>query len=76
MSVGAAMALEREHLLPLVKEGFDLAAVRFPEVNSSGCAKVLTNFYSVPVGGGDRSPSQDPCRLCGDLAPGQVPGAA
>jgi hypothetical protein len=43
------MALEREHLLPLVKEGFDLAAVRFPVVNSSGCAKVLTNFYSVPV---------------------------
>ena len=25
--VGAAMALEREHLLPLAKEGFDLAAV-------------------------------------------------
>ena len=30
LSVGAAMAVEREHLLPLVKEGFDLAAVRFP----------------------------------------------
>lgn len=49
LNVGAAMALEREHLLPLAKEGFDLAAVRFPTVNSSGCAKVLTNFYSVPV---------------------------
>ena len=49
VSVGAAMAAEREHLLPLAKEGFDLAAVRFPEVNSSGCAKVLTNFYSVPL---------------------------
>lgn len=49
ISVGAAMALEREHLLPLVREGFDLAAVRFPVVNSSGCVKVLTNFYSVPV---------------------------
>jgi hypothetical protein len=43
------MILEREHLLPLVKEGFDLAAVRFPTVNTSGCVKVLTNFYSVPV---------------------------
>jgi hypothetical protein len=49
VSVGAAMAAEREHLLPLAKEGFDLAAVRFPEVNSSGCARVLTNFYSVPL---------------------------
>ena len=49
VSVGAAMASEREHLLPLAKEGFDLAAVRFPAVNSSGCAKVLTNFYSVPL---------------------------
>lgn len=50
LSVGVAMAMEREHLLPLAKEGFDLAAVRFPAVNSSGCVKVLTNFYSVPVG--------------------------
>lgn len=49
LSVGAAMAMEREHLLPLAKEGFDLAAVRFPTVNSSGCVKVLTNFYSAPV---------------------------
>ena len=37
VSVGAAMALEREHLLPLAKDGFDLAAVRFPVVNTSGC---------------------------------------
>jgi transposase len=49
VSVGAAMALEREHLLPSVKEGFDLAAVRFPVVNTSGCVKVLTNSYSVPL---------------------------
>lgn len=49
LSVGAAMIMEREHLLPLVKEGFDLTAVRFPTVNTSGCVKVLTNFYSVPV---------------------------
>jgi hypothetical protein len=43
------MAREREHLLPLANDGFDLAAVRFPTVNSSGCVKVLTNFYSVPL---------------------------
>jgi transposase len=52
VSVGAAMALEREHLLPLAKEGFDLAAVRFPAVNTSGCIKVLTNSYSVPLAAG------------------------
>jgi len=52
VTVGAAMALEREHLLPLAKEGFNLAAVRFPAVNSSGCVKVLTNFYSVPLATG------------------------
>ena len=52
ISVGAAMALEREHLLPLAKEGFDLAAVRFPVVNTSGCVRVLTNSYSVPLAAG------------------------
>jgi len=52
VSVGAAMALEREHLLPAAKEGFDLAAVRFPVVNTSGCVRVLTNLYSVPLAAG------------------------
>ena len=52
VSVGVAMATEREHLLPVAKEGFDLAAVRFPVVNTSGCVKVLTNFYSVPLATG------------------------
>lgn len=48
-TVGAAMNLEREHLLPLAKEGFDLAGIHFPRVNGSGCVPVLTNFYSVPL---------------------------
>ena len=48
-TIGAAMLAEREHLLPLVREGFDLAALHFPGVNQSGCAKVLTNFYSTPL---------------------------
>jgi len=52
VSVGAAMALEREHLLPLAKDGFDLAAVRFPVVNTTGCVKVLMNWYSVPLTAG------------------------
>jgi transposase len=48
-SVGAGMCLEREHLLPLAEEGFQLASIHFPTVNSSRCARVLTNFYSVPA---------------------------
>jgi hypothetical protein len=47
--VGAAMLIEREHLRPLAVEGFELASLHFPTVNGSGCAKALTNFYSVPL---------------------------
>ena len=49
LSVGDAMHLEREHLLPLAGEGFQVAAVHFPSVNTHGTAKVLTNFYSAPL---------------------------
>jgi transposase len=48
-TVGAGMIAEREHLLPLADEGFDLASLHFPEINASGCAKALTNFYSAPL---------------------------
>ena len=43
-TIGAAMLAERDRLLPLVGEGFDLASLHFPQVNQSGCVKVLTNF--------------------------------
>ena len=48
-SIGAAMLIEREHLMPLVEEGFDLAEVSFPTVDSHGCVRVRTNRYSVPA---------------------------
>jgi len=48
-TIGALMLAEREHLLPLADEGFDLAALHFPQINQSGCVKVLTNFYSTPL---------------------------
>ncbi len=51
-SVGAALVVEREHLLPLAQEGMDLAHTTFPTVNSLGCAKVLTNAYSAPLKAG------------------------
>ena len=49
LRVGAAMQVEREHLLPLAEEGFDLAEVSFPRVDGLGRVKVRTNFYSVPL---------------------------
>jgi transposase len=51
-SVGAALLVEREHLLPLVEEGMDLARTSFPAVNGMGCVKVLTNSYSAPLKAG------------------------
>jgi transposase len=50
--VGAAMMIEGEHLLPLADEGFDLAEVSFPHVDSLGRVKVRTNAYSVPLPAG------------------------
>jgi transposase len=48
-TIGAAMTIEREHLLPLAKEPFDLAAVSFPQIDHNLCAKVRANFYSAPA---------------------------
>jgi len=48
-SVGEAMNLERECLMPLAQEGFQLAGIYFPSVNAQGTVKVLTNFYSAPL---------------------------
>ncbi len=52
--VGAAMAAERDHLLPRATERFDLADVTFPLVDKQGCVTVKTNLYSVPVKAGIR----------------------
>lgn len=51
-SVGAALLIERDHLLPLAEAGFDLVEVSFPTVNSLGCVRVKTNAYSVPARAG------------------------
>ena len=51
-AVGVAMLIERDHLLPLADEDFDLTEVSFPAVNSLGQVKVRTNAYSVPIGSG------------------------
>jgi transposase len=48
-SVGALLLIEKQHLLGLPAEDFELAEVSFPRIDQSGCAKVRTNFYSVPL---------------------------
>ncbi len=71
-SVGEAMNTEREYLLPLAREGFQIAEVRFPQVNAKGTVKVLTNFYSVPVAVGVEVCAKGISGPCGDLASGPV----
>ena len=50
--VGARLLTEKQHLLPLAAEPFDLAEVSYPRVDQTGCAKVRTNSYSVPLKAG------------------------
>jgi transposase len=54
-TVGEAMRMERDHLLPLVSEGFELAETSFPVVDGQGCVKVRTNRYSVPLRAGTKT---------------------
>ncbi len=51
-SVGAGTVIEREHLLPLAPEGFELAEVSFLIVDGKGCVKARTNWYSTPLRAG------------------------
>lgn len=46
--VGRGMQIEKEHLTPMTPEGFSLGEVSFPIVDSKGCVKVRTNWYSTP----------------------------
>ncbi len=47
--IGTRLLIEKEHLLPLATDVFDLAEVSYPRVDQTGCAKVRTNSYSVPL---------------------------
>jgi YD repeat-containing protein len=54
MAVGEAMEIERQHLLQVAEEGFELAETSFPTVDGKSCVKVRTNWYSTPVRPGAR----------------------
>ena len=49
------MRSEREHLLPLTSEGFELAETGFPVVDGQGCVKVPTNRHMVSLRAGSRT---------------------
>jgi hypothetical protein len=50
MTIGAASALEREHLSPLTVEDFPIHELLYPLlVDSKGRVKVKTNWYSSPL---------------------------
>lgn len=48
-TVGAGMLIERDRLLALVAEGFEVEESSFPKVDATGSVKVRTNFYSTPL---------------------------
>ncbi len=54
-TVGEALKIERQHLLPLAREGFDLVEVSFGQVNGLGCVKARTNAYSTPLAPGTKA---------------------
>lgn len=53
-AVGEALLVEREYLLPLAEEGFDLAERSEAVVDGLGRVRVRTNAYSVPQPAGTR----------------------
>jgi hypothetical protein len=44
--VGTRRLTEKEHLLALAAEPFDLAEISHPRIDQTGCAKVRTNAYT------------------------------
>jgi len=52
---GERLEIERASLLGMVPEGFAIEEHSFPIVNSSGCVKVRTNFYSTPLRPGTKT---------------------
>jgi transposase len=48
-TIGEALATERDHLLPMPSEGFDLIEVSFARVDVLRRLRVRTNAYSAPL---------------------------
>ena len=52
--VGPMLVQERDHLLPLAKEGYDLAETNASLVDGKGCAKSHLVWYSTPLRPGSK----------------------
>ena len=48
-TIGQALAIERQHLLPLPREGFDLIEMSFGRMDDMRRVKAKTNAYSAPL---------------------------
>jgi hypothetical protein len=48
-TIGEALAIERQHLLPLPSEGFDLVEVSVGHLDDKRRVKAKTNAYSAPL---------------------------
>ncbi len=53
--VGPMLVEEREHLLPLQKEGFDLAETSESLIDGKGCVKAHQSWYSTPLRPGNKA---------------------
>ena len=51
-TIGEALAIERQHLLPLPRESFDLVEVSFGQLDDQRRVKAKTNAYSAPLAPG------------------------
>jgi transposase len=49
LTVGEALVLECDHLLPMASEGFDLVEVSFARVDGLRRVRIRTNAYSAPL---------------------------
>ena len=70
-TVGAGLLIEREHLLPLVTEGVDLAQTSFPTVNGLGLRQGADQHLLGAVAGGHAGASESVRRAsssCGTKA--------
>lgn len=54
LTVGADLAIERQHLRPRATEGFGLAEESYCVVDGKGCVRARMNSYSTPLSPGNR----------------------
>jgi hypothetical protein len=75
-SIGAGMIAEREHLLPMAEEGFDLASLHFSGGERQRMCEGSDELLLGAVAGGNCGPGEDLLGVRGDLAPRKVCGTA